>query len=118
MDRSAKGYIDDFDVDITTSNLHQFFGEASDTLGEYSFKDDGLVIFSYYPGGYEWEEGPSNQQMTEIQGTWSLKGQRVTIDWEDNKVFPSRMMSYVIRKDDWEAELHREGNSIYMRMYP
>ena len=56
-------------------------------LGEYSFKSDGLVVFSYYEGGYwganyeEDEAERSKKQMKEIQGTWSMDGKFVSIAW-------------------------------------
>ena len=120
MNTTEKGYIEDFEnTDVTTENLHTFFGESSDTLGDYNFKSDGLVIFSYYPGGYDWDrEERSAQQMEQIQGTWSLNEKLLTIDWAENNVFPTRKMSYQVRKEDWDIELYREGNSIYMHMYP
>ncbi len=111
------------DDQIDASNFHQFFSDCSDTLGQYSFKDDGLVIFQYYPGGYEyadWEDrGRANQnQLEEIQGTWSLHGDRVDISWAKNSIFPSSTMSYQVKYDEYESELYREGNSIYQRFYP
>lgn len=111
------------DEKITIENFHYFFGEASDTLGDYSFKSDGLVVFSYYPGGYwsdneEDEATRSKKQMKEILGTWSMKGKSVVISWEQNRVFPSPEMKYEVRQTDYEAELFRKGNPIYMRMYP
>jgi hypothetical protein len=108
---------------ITFENLHLFFSEASDTLGDYSFKSDGLVIFTYYPGGYwsddeETDAVRSKKQMTEILGTWAMKGNKVTISWAQNRVFPYPEMRYEVRQSDYEAELYRDGNPIYMRMYP
>lgn len=108
---------------VTLENFHYFFGEASDTLGDYSFKSDGLVVFSYYPGGYwsdeeEDEAARSKKQMTEILGTWSLKGKYVTISWSQNRVFPLPDMRYEVRQGDYNPELYRKGNSIYVREYP
>ena len=80
----------DGDTKISESNLHNFFSDAGDTIGDYSFKSDGLVIFSYYPGGYSYghEEKQSQQQMKTIQGSWSMAGKKVTISWEKNSIFP------------------------------
>jgi hypothetical protein len=106
---------------ITIENLHQYFGEASDSLGEYSFKSDGLVIFSYYPGGY-WEEDDeaarSKKQMKQIQGTWSMKDNFVTVAWEANRILPKSDMRYEVKQGEYEAELYWKDNPIYMRMYP
>lgn len=109
---------------ITIENLHLFFGDAYDSLGEYSFKDDGLVIFSYYPGGYwgddeEDEVARSKKQMKQIQGTWSMKDNKsVDIAWEANKILPRGDMHYQIKQGEYEAELYWKDNPIIMRMYP
>ncbi|MFT5860778.1 MAG: hypothetical protein ACI865_002892 [Flavobacteriaceae bacterium] len=123
MDASEAGYPED-GTKISESNLHQFFSDASDTLGEYSFKSDGLVIFSYYPGGYSYEfdeeeNGNSvNQQLTSIQGSWSLSGNKVTVSWEKNAILAQSQMVYTINQEEYEAQLLYKDNPIYMRMYP
>ncbi len=106
---------------ITFETLHFHFSDAYDTLGEYSFKQDGLVIFSYYPGGYwsnESEVERSQKQMKEIQGTWSMDDDVVTVAWEPNKILPKPKMSYKVQTGEYEASLFWEGNPIHMRMYP
>lgn len=106
---------------ITFENLHYHFSDAYDTLGEYSFKKDGLVIFSYYPGGYwsnDSEVERSKSQMKQIQGTWSMKGDVVTVAWEPNRILPKGQMSYKVQQGEYEASLFWEGNPIYMRVYP
>ena len=112
------------DEEITIENLHNYFSEAYDSLGEYTFKNDGLVVFSYYEGGY-WGENyeasdveRSKKQMKEIQGTWSMDGKYVDIAWQPNKILPQLKMRYEVKKGDWEAELYWKDNPIYMRMYP
>lgn len=110
---------------ITMQNLHNYFSEADDSLGEYSFKSDGLVVFSYYEGGY-WGDGSdeeneierSKKQMKQIQGTWSMDVKYVTVAWEPNKVLPKLKMRYEVKQGEYEAELFWKDNSIYMRMYP
>lgn len=109
------------DEKISLENFHHFFVTASDSLGDYSFKSDGLVVFSYYPGGYWSEEedaaAHSKKQMTEILGTWSMRGKFVTISWAQNRVFPLPDMRYEVRQGEYEAELYRKGNSIYVQGY-
>ncbi len=122
MDSSETEY-PDMDTKITVANLHHFFSDANDTLGEYSFKSDGLVIFSYYPGGYNYnysglEESEQPQQMKTIQGSWSLKGNKVRVSWEKNIVLAKPQMEYKIIQEEYEVQLEWPDNSIYMRMYP
>lgn len=108
---------------ITLENLHNYFDSATDSLGDYSFKRDGLVVFSYYPGGYwsdEYERSDvkrSKKQMKEIQGTWSIKDNYVTVAWEPNKILPKLDMRYLIKQGDYEVQLYWKDNPIYMRMY-
>lgn len=108
--------------EITMENLHNYFSEADDTLGEYSFKSDGLVVFSYYEGGYwgddESEIERSKKQLKQIQGTWSMNGKFVDVAWEPNKVLPKLNMRYEVKQGQYEAELYWKGNSIYMHAYP
>lgn len=115
----------DEDEKITMQNLHHYFEDAADTLGEYSFKSDGLVVFSYYPGGYwtggyEKEDDIARQkkQMKEILGTWTMEGNNVIVAWAPNKVLPQGKMTYAIKQGEYEAQLLWKDNPIYMRMYP
>lgn len=121
MEATENKFFEEFD-EINVANFHNFFGDASDTLGDYSFKSDGLVIFSYYPGGrdhnYDNRGAARTEQLKEIQGTWSLDGKELTIDWAKNTVFPKSQMKYNVRKGEWEAELVGDGGSIWMNMYP
>ncbi len=110
--------------DISMENLHHFFEDAYDTIGEYSFKSDGLVVLAYYEGGYwgaNYEDDDterSKKQMKEIHGTWSMDGKFVSIAWQPNKVLPKLNMRYEVKQGEYEAELYWKDNSIYMRMYP
>jgi hypothetical protein len=122
---STKNGIDwEKDEAITMENLHNYFDDAVDTLGEYSFKSDGLVIFSYYEGGYwgdydnETESDRSKKQMKQIQGTWSMDGKYVTVAWSPNKILPKLDMRYELKKGEYEVELYWKDNPISMRMYP
>ncbi len=114
----------DEDEKITIENLHNFFSEAYDTIGEYSFKNDGLVVFSYYPGGYWTDDAQddeiarSKKQMKEILGTWSMEGNFVTIAWAPNKVLPKGKMRYEVKQGEYDAQLSWGNNPIIMRMYP
>lgn len=112
------------DEKITIENLHNYFEDAYDTIGEYSFKRDGLVVFSYYPGGYWSDDDTENsddqrskKQMKQIQGTWSMKDNYVTIAWEPNKILPKMDMRYTIKRDEYEVQLYWKNNPINMRMY-
>lgn len=108
---------------ITMENLHNYFGNAMDSLGEYSFKSDGLVVFSYYPGGYwsdDYEQNDAQRnkkQMKQIQGTWSMKDNFVTVAWEPNKILPKLDMRYEVKQGEYEWELYWKDNPIQMGMY-
>ena len=96
----------DSEDEINFSNFTQYFGYATDTIGEYSFKSDGLCTFEYYP--YKDHEDRV-EQLVEIHGSWSIKGQTVTINWQPNEIFPSRKMIYEIKTDEYD-EYTLEGD--------
>jgi len=107
---------------INMENLHNYFGDAYDTLGDYSFKSDGLVVFSYYEGGYwgnsDTEPDRSKKQMKEILGTWSMDGKYVDVSWAPNKVLAKSKMRYELKQGEYDYQLYWNDNPIYMRMYP
>ncbi|OFZ52785.1 MAG: hypothetical protein A3D92_21560 [Bacteroidetes bacterium RIFCSPHIGHO2_02_FULL_44_7] len=84
--------------DINMSNFADYYSYLSDTIGHYSFKDDGLCLFEYYPvTDYE----NYVEQLVEVRGSWSLKGQVVTVNWQPNKIFPSRKSEFTIFRSEW-----------------
>lgn len=103
------------DEEITIGNFARFFSDCSDDIGDYHFRSDGLVIFSYYPHS----EYSNRNQLQEVQGTWSLEGIRLSISWEKNDVFPEAIMKYDIQKHDYELELfYNDSISIFPNYYP
>lgn len=84
--------------DINMSNFADYFAYLSDTIGHYSFKDDGLCIFEYYPvTDYE----NNVEQMVEVRGSWSLKDNIVQVNWQPSKVFPNRQSEFTIFRSEW-----------------
>ncbi|MCR9171969.1 MAG: hypothetical protein NXI10_05730 [bacterium] len=93
--------------EITMFNFAQKFGEMSDTLGQYTFMEDGLVLLKYYPDNVkDWDQ----QQYEEIKGSWSLDGDKVTINWEPNDIFKGNRLDLTIEKyGEYEYSLKGKG---------
>lgn len=123
LKRSNALYVE-YDEDLTTDNFHLFFMDAYDSIGDYSFKSDGMVTFDYYPGrsihDLEWEErGTARiEQLIQLKGNWVIQNNTVILSWADNKVFPEKKMVYTIEKGEYEPKLVRGDNPIHPRLYP
>ena len=100
--------------EINSSNFTDHFGYVSDTVGNYSFEDDGLCLFEYYPNE---DYNDRMAQLSEIQGTWSLKGKTLTIDWEENTHFKERKMILQITKDEYDEFILWNKTNILYRYY-
>lgn len=104
------------EIDIT--NFASVFAQMSDSIGEYNFLDDGLVILKYYPNNdLSWDQ----QQFKELKGSWELEGKNVTINWEPNKLFRGNKLELKIVPSEYEYEPpHLEGpngHNIYSMWY-
>lgn len=87
------------ELDVT--NFASNFSQMSDSIGEYHFQDDGLVILKYYPDNDEdWDK----QQFKELKGSWELNGDKVTINWEPNKIFKGNRLDLEIVESEYEYE--------------
>ncbi|MES2800474.1 MAG: hypothetical protein V4638_10700 [Bacteroidota bacterium] len=98
---------------ITRITISSYFNFAQDSLGSYSFNDDGLVTFEYYPSQ---DQENHIDQMETIKGTWSLKNTTVKVNWENNSFFASREMSYEAINTSTEYEDYRlvgKNSTIY-----
>lgn len=102
--------------DITLSNLSEHFGYLGDTLdGHYQFKRDGLCIYEYYP---DQDNEERVEQIVTIQGSWSLNGKKVIVEWQPNTRFPDRRSEFDIVKTEWEEiTLRTEGSDLYNYYY-
>lgn len=101
--------------DINESNFSSYFNYLGDTLGHYEFHSDGLCLYKYYPDpDYE----NHLDQIVEIQGTWSLKGRKVSVDWQPNAVFPERKSELNIVRSEWgDFTLETNGLELYNYYY-
>ena len=93
---------------LSESDIPGFFDASSDTLGDYSFSNDGFVSFKYYP---ESDRENRVEQYQKIKGTWSYKDEKVIIDWEKNKLFQSPEIFKIIKLDDYELYLQKADSS-------
>lgn len=87
--------------DITISNFANIFYYLTDSIGEYSFKEDGLVTLNYYEVLENDDEDRALEQMKEVKGSWSLKGTHVKINWESNSIFPNNILELEIVANEY-----------------
>ena len=96
---------------ITPANFASFFAYAADSLGEFNFDQSGLCTYVYYPS----KNDDYRDQKEEFTGSWRLNGDQLTIDWQENPVFPSRTSTFriVTQPEYTQYLLEGEGRSIY-----
>jgi len=87
--------------EVTVANFADIFYYVRDSIGEYSFNDDGLVILEYYKD-QDNDEDRAMAQMQQLKGSWSLKGEHVTINWEPNDIFPNNILELDVNVIDAE----------------
>ena len=108
-----------FDHDtITISNFANIFNYYSDSIGIYQFEDDGLVILEYYDDEKDEEDRESNQ-MIQLNGTWSLDGYNVTINWQKNDIFPNNTLELIAEQEEWGGWILKgQGDHELWMMFP
>ena len=91
----------------------------SDSIGEYSFKEDGLVTLNYYKNLENDVKDNALEQMNELKGSWSLKGTHVTINWEPNDIFPNNILELdMVDKENGDYSLKGKGkHELWMMWY-
>ena len=64
------------------------------------------------------EAFPIERQLVEIRGTWSLKGQILTVDWQPSKMFHENKMVLEIVEDEYgDRILKGERQTLYNHYY-
>lgn len=95
---------------ITNANFSNFYSYVGDSLGDFSFDQDGFVIYSYYPNT---QNNGKKDQLETVKGTWSVKGKNVIVNWQANTAFPKSMSMFVITHDEYQYLLKGEGRELY-----
>lgn len=98
--------------EITMTNFADVFNQMSDTIGEYRFMNDGLVILKYYPDNdADWDK----QQYKELKGSWELKGKHVIVNWEPSTIFKGDVIEMDIVESEYEGDPpHMKVNDNHM----
>jgi len=94
---------------ISNANFANYFSYVGDSLGDFYFSDDGFVVYSYYP---RLDEIHRNEQLESVKGSWSVKGKDVIINWQENPVFPAKMSTFKIGKEEYYRTLKGEGREL------
>lgn len=77
--------------ELTAGTFANHFYSVNDSLGRIYFQSNGLC-------SYEYLNGAADDEITQTEsfsGTWSYRSGRLTIEWEENPVFPSRKSSFI-----------------------
>ena len=85
---------------LDESSFSSIFFNVSDSIGEFNFNDDGLCLYEYYPSK---DSVNRKEQLISCKGSWTLKNNIVTIDWQKNTVFPNK-------KSVFKIEAIKEGD--------
>jgi hypothetical protein len=117
LSKEQTNNINDMDWDnivVTKSNFADIFYYVTNEKGNFSFKENGMVIYAYYPATTEY----SKQQMIEIKGSWSFADDEITINWQANDLFPTRVSTLTIeREENYIQGLKMDDESYYIMMW-
>ncbi len=81
--------------EITEDNFTELFSYANLQDGNVEFKENGIILYSYYP------EGQENEQQEIIKGSWKFVDKKnMVIEWAKNNVFKGRSMKFKLTQDE------------------
>jgi hypothetical protein len=81
--------------EITQDNFMELFSYANLDIGHVEFKENGIILFTYYP------EGQVNEQQEIIKGSWKFTDKKnMVIQWSKNKVFKQQNMKFKLTQDE------------------
>lgn len=88
---------------IDEATFSSIFSYISDSLGDFNFSDDGLCLYEYYPSK---DSLNRKEQLIRFKGSWTLKNNIVSIDWQKNDVFPNKKSIFKVHvtKEGTEPE--------------
>lgn len=102
-------------IDFTANNFTDYFTTVGDSLGSINFSENGLATYEYYPTDFS---NADKSQLIQIKGSWTVRGDEVTIMWQENTVFPSRTsILFIIRNEDYLEGLKLEERMLYNYMF-
>lgn len=97
---------------ITVTNFTNVFDYVTDTIGEYHFEPDGMVILKYYDDDKDWDK----QQYKQLKGSWELNGVMVTILWQPNTIFDNNRLDLWIKRSEYHEPFLEtaDGRELWM----
>ena len=95
---------------LTHSNFSNYFDLITDTIGTYSFENDGFLLFEYYP---KTDEENRVEQLIEIKGNWSLSDEKITINWQENSLFSRKEIFNIMKTDSESYYLENEDRRLH-----
>jgi hypothetical protein len=102
-------------VEFTVNNFTDYFSTVGDSLGSINFYENGMAMYEYYPSDYA---NQSKSQLVQVKGSWTVRGNEVTILWQENSVFPNRKsVLTIVRNEDYLEGLQLEDRMLYNYMF-
>lgn len=97
---------------ITADNFIDNFGYATNSDGDYEFREDGSVVFHWIPSD---DNGNHTRQETTIRGNWQFTGTNtISVDWQANKYFQKASGYFeLVYDDEGYPRMKIEGRDIY-----
>ncbi|WP_430406764.1 hypothetical protein [Fluviicola sp.] len=81
--------------EITQDNFIELFSFANLNDGNVEFKENGIIIYTYYPQKQE------NEQQEILKGSWKFIDEKtMVIEWSKNKVFKQQSMKFKLIQDE------------------
>lgn len=108
--------------ELTAGNFTMVFYHVGDSLGDLFFESNGACRYEYYVKGgvitgsslYEINKGdetPTDMgQLQEIAGSWTLRKNKVIVEWEKNSVFSSQKSTFDVSLEKSEEGYIMSGN--------
>ena len=77
----------------------------NDTIGDYHFRKDGMVVLKYYPVT---DNNDRVEQFVEIKGNWIEDNNNLIIEWEKNELFKNQKEIFTINSsEDYDYRLEK-----------
>lgn len=100
LERMGKEFLKNPHTHLSDDFIREHLSYVGDTIGDFSFFEDGLVKYEYYPFK---DDKDYIEQMEIIRGNWSFHDDTtILINWEKNTAFPDRNSHLKIREFQYE----------------
>jgi len=100
--------------EMNETNFMELFSDSDFESGHLEFRENGVVLYTYYP------DGQVNEQQEIIKGSWKIPDPKtVVIEWSKNPRFNPQLMTFQLKPSDDEGPtlVGPKGLIIYPEVY-